>query len=40
MLKFEREDLIRVLRKVERYYNVRIEPGILWQGFLISGNWI
>ncbi|MGV8135828.1 MAG: FecR family protein [Mangrovibacterium sp.] len=39
MLKFEREDLIRVLRKVERYYNVRIELGDpLTGGFLISGK--
>lgn len=39
MLKFEREDLIRVLKKVERYYNVRIElSDPLAGGFLISGK--
>ncbi|MEL7586869.1 MAG: FecR domain-containing protein [Prolixibacteraceae bacterium] len=39
MLKVEREDLIRVLKKVERYYNVRIElRDPLAGGFLISGK--
>lgn len=39
MLKMEREDLIRVLKKVERYYNVRIElRDPLVGGYLISGK--
>jgi len=39
MLKVEREDLIRVLKKVERYYNIHIElRDPLAGGFLISGK--
>lgn len=39
MLKVEREDLIRVLKKVERYYNVGIElRDPMAGGFLISGK--
>lgn len=39
MLKMEREDLNRVLKKIERYYNIRIElRDPLAGGFLISGK--
>ncbi len=39
MLKVEREDLIRVLKKVERYYNIHIElRDPLAGGYLISGK--
>lgn len=39
MLKVEREDLIRVLKKVERYYNIQIElRDPLAGGYLISGK--
>lgn len=39
MLKVEREDLIRVLKQVERYYNIRVElRDPLAGGYLISGK--
>ncbi|WP_423126380.1 FecR family protein [Gaoshiqia sp. Z1-71] len=39
MLKAEKEDLVRVIKKVERYYNIRIEmKDPLAGGYLISGK--
>ncbi len=39
MLKVEREDLVRVIRKIERYYNIHIKlQDPLTGGYLISGK--